>query len=251
MNQSSAKAIKPPGRLYNLLWKRLLDIILSAAALALLSPVLLIISLLVLAQMKPPVLFSQVRPGRKDAGGQERLFTLYKFRTMTNTRDAGGKLLPDADRLTGFGKLLRNTSLDELPELWNILKGDMSFIGPRPQLVRDMVFMSQAQRQRHTVRPGLSGLAQINGRNDIPWEDKLAYDLQYIQKQSFLLDIKIFLMTLLKVFKAEDISQEGMATAEDLGDYLLQSGKITQDEYTLRQQEALSLLERRSACSTN
>ncbi|HPJ01297.1 MAG TPA: sugar transferase [Candidatus Limiplasma sp.] len=236
-------------RLYVLFIKRALDMVFAAAALVVLSPLLAVIAVLVWLQMKPPALFQQVRPGRKNAAGQETLFTLYKFRTMTNRRDAHGTLLPDAHRLTGFGKLLRTLSLDELPELWNILIGDMSFVGPRPQLVRDMVFMTGEQRQRHSVRPGLTGLAQINGRNNILWEDKLAYDLQYIRRITFLGDMKIILITILRVFKAENINDTGMATAQDLGDYLLESGKITQAEYRLRQQEALSILEGRSACS--
>ena len=168
---------------------------------------------------------------------------------MTDRRDTGGKLLPDEDRLPRFGKALRKTSLDELPELWNILKGDMSFVGPRPLLVRDMVFMTDEQRGRHDVRPGLSGLAQINGRNCIEWEDKLDYDLRYVRRISFLGDVKILLITVCKVFKTESISCEGMATAEDLGDYLLRSAKVTQDQYRTLQQEALSILEGRYTCS--
>ncbi len=230
-------------RLYVLFLKRFLDAVLSATALVVLSPVLGIVALMVVLAHKPPVLFRQLRPGRKDAAGRETLFTLYKFRTMTDARNADGALLPDGDRLTGLGRTLRNTSLDELPELWNILKGDMSFVGPRPQLVRDMVFMTREQRKRHAVRPGLTGLAQINGRNDIPWEDKLAYDLQYVRRITFLEDARIFFGTIGKVIRSESVSQGGMATAEDLGDYLLKRGKVTSGEYRLRQQEALSILE--------
>ena len=230
-------------RLYVLYVKRFLDIVLSATALAALSPVLGIVALLVALKLKPPVLFKQVRPGRMDAAGRETLFTLYKFRTMTNERNGSGALLPDRVRLTRIGKTLRNTSLDELPELWNILKGDMSFVGPRPQLVRDMVFMTQQQRGRHAVRPGLTGLAQISGRNDIPWEDKLACDLQYVRRITFFGDALIVFKTIGKVIRSENVSQGGMATAEDLGDDLLKRGKITADEYRLRQQEALSILE--------
>lgn len=235
--------------LYLVFFKRFFDVVLSALALIVLSPLLGIVALLVRIKLKPPVLFRQVRPGRKDASGQEKLFTLYKFRSMTNERDENGKLLPDKDRMTRFGQMLRNTSLDELPELWNILKGDMSIIGPRPLLVRDMVFMSEEQRKRHLVRPGLSGLAQINGRNCIQWENKLDYDLDYMKRISLLGDIKIILITILKVLRTESISFEGMATAEDLGDYLLRSGKVMDDIYREQQQEALSILEGRCTCN--
>ena len=234
-------------RLYPLFFKRLMDIVLAAAALIVLSPLLLLLTVLVRFKLGSPVLFRQLRPGRMDAAGQETLFTLCKFRSMTDQRDSSGNPLPDADRLTRFGQLLRKTSLDELPELWNILKGDMSIVGPRPQLVRDMVFMTEEQRKRHTVRPGLSGLAQVNGRNGILWEDKFRYDLQYIRRMTFMQDIRIILKTLLKVFKTESVASEGMATAEDLGDYLLRTGKIPEDTYRQRQRDALSILEGRSA----
>lgn len=241
-NQQKAGHSGFANRLYALYAKRVLDVALSAAALAALSPVLGIIALMVALKLGTPMLFRQVRPGRKDAAGRETLFTLYKFRTMTDKRNADGELLPDGDRLTAFGRVLRKTSLDELPELWNILKGDMSFVGPRPQLVRDMVFMTQEQRARHAVRPGLTGLAQISGRNGIPWEDKLSYDLQYVRRITFLEDARIFLRTTGTVILSESVSAEGMATAEDLGDYLLKRGRITQGEYRLRQQEALAIL---------
>lgn len=140
-------------------------------------------------------------------------------------------MLPDEERLTKFGKLLRSTSLDELPELWNILKGDMSVVGPRPQLIKDMVFMTDEQRRRHTVRPGLTGLAQVNGRNAIPWEVKFQYDLDYIKKITFLRDVSIILKTIIKTISRDDISQEGMDTAEDLGEYLLSLNIISNDDY--------------------
>lgn len=147
---------------------------------------------------------------------------------MTDERDALGNLLPDDIRLTRFGRFLRATSLDELPETINILKGDMSIVGPRPQLVRDMVFMTDEQRKRHSVRPGLTGLAQVSGRNNISWEEKLNYDLEYIKSVSFFTDVKIVLLTVWKAFvKSEGITQEGMDTAEDLGEYLLRSGRLT------------------------
>lgn len=228
--------------MYNKFLKRLLDIILSAIALVVLSPVLIVIAILVRVKIGSPVIFKQVRPGIKGKDGKEKLFTLYKFRTMTDLRDEDGNLFPDDDRMTRLGDKLRATSLDELPELWCILKGDMSIIGPRPQLVRDMVFMTKEQRKRHDVRPGLSGWAQVNGRNAIVWEDKLKFDLEYLEKQSLWMDIKIVLVTVLKVIRTESISFEGRATAEDFGDYLLRTGKITKEEYDAKQLEAKALL---------
>lgn len=153
-----------------------------------------------------------------------------------------GKLLSDSKRLTKFGKTLRSTSLDELPEIINILKGEMSFVGPRPQLVRDMVFMNEEQIKRHSVRQGLTGLAQVNGRNAISWEKKFEYDLKYIEKITFLGDLKIIFLTVKKVFLKEDISQDEMDTAEDFGDYLLRLNKITKEEYDLKQIEAQKIL---------
>ena len=190
-------------------------------------------------KMKGNPFFTQPRPGKG-----ERIFRLVKFRTMTNARDASGKLLPDDVRLTAYGKFLRSTSLDELPELFNILKGDMAVIGPRPQLVRDMVFMTPEQRKRHTVRQGLSGLAQINGRNAVTWEKKIEYDLEYIERITFVGDVKIILTTLNKAFiKRSDITEEGSDTATDLGDYLLASGRITREEYDRGQEEAKRLIQ--------
>ena len=150
---------------------------------------------------------------------------------MTDEKDENGKLLPDSQRLTKFGKFLRSTSLDELPELINIIKGDMAIVGPRPQLIRDMLFMNNEQRKRHAVRQGLTGLAQVNGRNNISWEEKLNYDLEYIKKITFFTDMKIILKTVLKVFKKDDINTEGMDTAEDLCDYLLRTKQISEEEY--------------------
>jgi lipopolysaccharide/colanic/teichoic acid biosynthesis glycosyltransferase len=188
--------------------------------------------------MKGNPFFTQPRPGK-----DEKIFKLVKFRTMTNEKDANGKLLPDDVRLTAYGKFLRSTSLDELPELFNILKGDMAVIGPRPQLVRDMVFMTPEQRKRHSVRQGLSGLAQINGRNTVTWETKIAYDLEYIKKITFLGDVKIILTTLNEAFiKRYDITEENCDTATDLGDYLLASGRITREEYDRGQEEAKRLI---------
>lgn len=207
-------------------WKRVIDFLLSLLALVILSPVFLILTILGAIKMKGNPFFTQTRPGKN-----EKLFKLVKFRTMTNAKDKEGKLLPDEKRLTKYGKFLRSTSLDELPELWNILKGDMAIVGPRPQLVRDMLFMTDEQRKRHTVRQGLTGLAQVNGRNNITWETKLEYDLMYIEKITFWRDIKIIFKTVKKVFVRDGIAAEGMDTAEDLGDYLLRTGKITLEEY--------------------
>ena len=187
--------------------------------------------------MKGNPFFAQSRPGK-----DERIFKLIKFRTMTCEKDKKGNFLPDDKRLTGYGKFLRSTSLDELPELLNILIGDMAVIGPRPQLVRDMVFMTDTQRLRHTVRPGLSGLAQVNGRNAIKWENKLSYDLLYIENITFWGDVKIILKTFVKVFECADICEDGMDTAEDFGDYLLSVGEIDKELYEEKQREALALL---------
>lgn len=224
--------------MYKKYFKRLVDILCALAAIAVFWWLYIIVALLVRVKLGSPVIFSQKRPG---LGG--KIFTLYKFRTMTDERDAEGKLLPDSVRLTRFGKLLRKTSLDELPEAFNILKGDMSVVGPRPQLVRDMVFFTDRQMARQTVRPGLSGLAQVKGRNGISWEAKLDYDLDYIKNITFLGDCKIIFMTVWTAFvKTEGISQEGMDTGEDLGDYLLSGQKITEEEYHKKQEEAQKLL---------
>lgn len=212
--------------------KRILDFILSLCALIVLSPILLIVAILVRVKLGSPVIFKQRRPGK-----DEKIFTLYKFRTMTDSRDENGELLPDSERLTKFGKFLRSTSLDELPELVNILKGDMAIVGPRPQLVRDMIFMTDEQRKRHTVRQGLTGLAQVNGRNNITWEEKINLDLEYIKNITFIVDVKIILKTVGKVFKREDIETEGMDTAEDLGVYLLRTEKISEKEFKEKMKE--------------
>ena len=217
--------------------KRPLDFCCALAAILALSPLLLVLTVLGAVKMKGSPFFTQPRPGKG-----ERIFRLVKFRTMTNEKDASGNLLPDDKRLNAYGKFLRSTSLDELPELFNILKGDMAVIGPRPQLVRDMVFMTPEQRKRHTVRQGLSGLAQINGRNAVTWEAKIGYDLEYIRKITLLGDIRIILATLGKVFKRDGITEEGCDTATDLGDYLLETGKITREQYDQGQAEAKQLI---------
>lgn len=219
--------------------KRVLDFTLALMALIVLSPVLLILTVLGAIKMKGNPFFTQLRPGTN-----EKIFKLIKFRTMTCEKDAEGNLLPDEQRLTGYGKLLRSTSLDELPELLNILVGDMAIVGPRPQLVRDMVFMTPEQRRRHSVRPGLTGLAQVSGRNNITWEKKFEYDLCYIDSGiTFLGDVKIILQTVGKVFKREDTVREGTVSDMDFGDWLLQKGELTPQAYEAGQKEAKELLE--------
>ena len=217
--------------------KRVMDCFLSFCAIVVLSPIMIILTVVGAIAMKGNPFFTQLRPGKN-----EKIFRLIKFRTMSCQTDKDGNLLPDDKRLTKYGKFLRSTSLDELPELINILIGDMSVIGPRPQLVRDMVFMTERQRMRHKVRPGLSGLAQISGRNAINWENKLEYDTEYIQNITFLGDWKIIFLTIKKVFERADISTDGMETAEDLGDYLLENGIVDKEIYDEKQADALELL---------
>ncbi|MBR0186274.1 MAG: sugar transferase [Synergistaceae bacterium] len=222
--------------------KRILDIICSTLAIIVFSWLYVIIAILVRLKLGSPIIFKQPRPGLIDPKtGQERIFYMYKFRTMTDEKDETGKLKPDTERLTPFGKKLRGTSLDELPEVFNILKGDMSIIGPRPQLVRDMVFMSDEQRMRHTARPGLSGLAQVMGRNAISWEDKLAWDLEYIKHVSFWNDLKLILLTAKKVFGREE-SSENVDLTDDYGDALLKAGKVSSEKYEALQIQAQQLL---------
>lgn len=223
--------------------KRALDFILSLSALIVLSPLMLVLSIVGAVVMKGNPFFTQLRPGKKDKNGQERIFRLIKFRTMTCEKGADGNLLPDDQRLTKCGAWLRNTSLDELPELFNILVGDMSIVGPRPQLVRDMTFMTDDQRRRHDVRPGLTGLAQVNGRNNITWEQKIDYDLQYIDKGiSAWKDVTIILQTVGKVLKSSDTVREGTVSDMDFGDWLLQEGKVDRTQYEQKQDAARELL---------
>lgn len=223
--------------------KRILDIICSFLAITVFFWLYIIIAIIVRIKMGSPVLFKQPRPGIVK-NGKETIFDMYKFRTMTDARDENGELLPDEKRLPPFGAWLRRTSLDELPEAFNILKGDMSVIGPRPQLVRDMVFMSEQQRMRHTARPGLSGLAQVRGRNAISWEEKLDWDLKYIEKVTFINDVKIVLETIKTAFiKADGITDGENATALDFGDALLEEGKVNRDTYDELQTSARSMLD--------
>ncbi len=189
--------------MYRLFIKRAFDIVLSGLALLALFPVFLIVAMLVRIKLGSPVIFHQERPGYG-----EKIFTLCKFRTMTDARDANGELLPDVERLTAFGSFLRKSSLDELPELWNIFKGDMSIIGPRPLLVGYLPYYTEKERLRHTVRPGLTGLAQVSGRNFIAWDDRLAKDVEYVEQLTFLTDLKILWKTVTVVLKKEDVAVE-------------------------------------------
>ncbi|MBD7970568.1 sugar transferase [Paenibacillus sp. Sa2BVA9] len=195
--------------MYRRFIKRSMDIVLSLIALIILSPVLALLFLLVRVKLGSPVLFKQSRPGLN-----EKVFMMYKFRTMTDERDENGELLSDHIRLTKFGKLLRSTSLDELPELFNILKGDMSIVGPRPLLVQYLPLYTESQKRRHDVRPGLSGLAQVNGRNAISWEEKFELDVEYVDNVSFINDWKIIFLTIKKVFQREGISSSVSVTVE-------------------------------------
>ena len=230
--------------MYAKYFKRALDFTLSLLALIVLSPLLVILTVIGAIAMGGNPFFTQARPGKIDKKtGKEKIFKLIKFRTMSNKKDENGNLLPDEARLNKYGKFLRSTSLDELPELINITVGDMSIVGPRPQLVRDMVFMTQEQRRRHYVRPGLTGLAQVNGRNNITWEKKIEYDLQYIDSGiTFTGDLKIILQTAVKVLKRSDTVREGTASDMDYGDWLMLEGKVDQAMYDEKQEEARELL---------
>jgi lipopolysaccharide/colanic/teichoic acid biosynthesis glycosyltransferase len=230
--------------MYAKCFKRVIDFVLSLTALLALSPILVVLVIVGAIAMGGNPFFTQMRPGRIDKKtGKEKIFRLIKFRTMSNAKDKNGNLLPDDVRLNGYGKFLRSTSLDELPELINILIGDMAVVGPRPQLVRDMVFMNEQQRTRHTVRPGLTGLAQVNGRNNITWKQKFEYDLAYIDGGITLLgDIKIIFKTVGKVFKRSDTVREGTASDMDFGDWLMAEGKVERELYDEKQNEARELL---------
>ena len=230
--------------MYEKYFKRALDFTLSLLALIVLFPLLVILTVIGAVAMGGNPFFTQARPGKIDKKtGKEKIFKLIKFRTMSNKKDQNGNLLPDEARLNKYGKFLRSTSLDELPELINITAGDMSIVGPRPQLVRDMVFMTQEQRRRHYVRPGLTGLAQVNGRNNITWEKKIEYDLQYIDSGiTFMGDLKIILQTAGKVLKRSDTVREGTVSDMDYGDWLMLEGKVDKAIYDEKQEEARELL---------
>lgn len=225
--------------IYQKYFKRVIDFILALIGIILLSPVMLIVAFLVRIKLGSPIIFKQERPGLN-----EEIFTLYKFRTMTDKCDNKGKLLPDAQRLTSFGRKLRSTSLDELPELFNILEGKLAIVGPRPQLVKDLVFMTSEERTRHKVRPGLTGLAQVCGRNSIDWEEKMKYDLSYVNSISFWKDFFIIIKTVGKVIEKEGINTEGQATSEDLGDYLYRLGRISKNEYDVKIGESEKILKK-------
>ena len=204
--------------MYKKFFKRFLDIFISLVSLIILSPILLIIAILVRINLGKPIIFKQERPGKN-----EKVFTLYKFRTMTDKKDENGELLPDSERRTKFGDFLRSTSLDELPELVNILVGSMSIIGPRPLLVEYLPYYTEEEHHRHDVRPGLTGWAQANGRNLVNWDDRFKMDLEYVNNLTFLMDVKIILKTIKIVLKREGIRQEGQATMGSLNEY--RSGK--------------------------
>jgi len=189
--------------------KRVFDIVFSVILIILFAPVFIIVGLLILVAMGRPILFAQSRPGYK-----EEIFGIYKFRTMTNDTDANGELLPDEKRLRGVGKFIRSTSLDELPQLFNVFKGEMSFVGPRPLLVEYLPLYNNEQKKRHNVKPGITGWAQVNGRNAISWEQKFEHDIWYVEHQNFLLDMKILWMTMIKLFKRSGISSANSVTME-------------------------------------
>lgn len=229
--------------MYAKCFKRVIDFTLSVIALIVLSPVLLVLIIVGAIAMKGNPFFFQPRPGKKGKDGKEKIFKLIKLRTMSNAKDKDGNLLPDDQRLGKYGAWLRSTSLDELPELINIALGSLSICGPRPFLVRDVVFMTEEQRRRHDVRPGLTGLAQVNGRNNITWEQKMEFDLEYIDKGiTFVGDVKIVLQTVGKVLRRSDTVREGTVSDMDFGDWLLQEGKVNKNEYDEKQKEAKELL---------
>lgn len=206
--------------------KRIFDFSISLCAIIFLSPLLILMIVVGAVIMRGNPFFVQLRPGK-----DEKIFKMLKFRSMTIETDKNGELLSDEERITPYGKFIRATSLDELPEFFNILKGDMSIVGPRPQLVRDMLFMTEEQRKRHIAKPGLTGLAQSMGRNGLSWENKLKYDLEYIKDISLKNDLKIIFRTVWIVFKQEGITEDGMVTAADLGDYLLDIGQVDELVY--------------------
>lgn len=226
--------------LYSCFFKRFFDILLSGLALILLSPVMLVVAILIRCKMGKGVIFSQYRPGKNN-----KIFKLYKFRTMLSTKDENGELLPDSQRMTKFGNMLRKTSLDELPQLWNIFKGDMSIIGPRPKLIKDMVFYNEEQNVRALVRPGLTGLAQVNGRNNITWEEIFEYDKEYVKNISLWLDTKIFFKTIINVIKKKDIVEQDKTKQNYyFGDYLLETSQITQEEYNEKKNLAQEIIKK-------
>lgn len=229
--------------MYAKFWKRFFDFTLSLLALIVLSPVLLVLIIVGAIAMRGNPFFVQPRPGQKGKDGREKIFYLIKLRSMSNKRGTNGELLPDDQRLGRYGAFLRSTSLDELPSLVNIVLGQLSIVGPRPFLVRDCVFLTDEQRRRHDVRPGLTGLAQVNGRNNITWEQKFEYDLLYIDRGiTFLGDLKIILQTVGKVLKRSDTVREGTVSDMDYGDWLMLEGKVDRATYDEKQKEAKELV---------
>lgn len=229
--------------MYAKFWKRFFDFTLSLIAIIVLSPILLILTVVGAIAMRGNPFFVQPRPGRKGKDGREKIFYLIKLRSMSNKRGTNGELLPDDQRLGRYGAFLRSTSLDELPSLVNIVLGQLSIVGPRPFLVRDCVFLTDEQRRRHDVRPGLTGLAQVNGRNNITWEQKFEYDLLYIDRGiTFLGDLKIIIQTVGKVLKRSDTVREGTVSDMDYGDWLMLEGKVDQATYDEKQKEARELV---------
>ncbi len=225
--------------MYAKFWKRFFDFTLSLLALIVLSPVLLVLIIVGAIAMRGNPFFVQLRPGKKGKDGREKIFYLIKLRSMSNKRGTNGKLLPDDQRLGRYGAFLRSTSLDELPSLVNIVLGQLAIVGPRPFLVRDCVFLTDEQRRRHDVRPGLTGLAQVNGRNNITWEQKFEYDLLYIDRGiTFLGDLKIIIQTVGKVLKRSDTVREGTVSDMDYGDWLMLEGKVDRATYDEKQKEA-------------
>lgn len=205
-----SQSVRGLSRQFGMQVKNTLDRLVAAIALIVLSPVILVVAIAIYFRIGRPIIFTQPRPGKNG-----HIFTFYKFRTMTDERDTDGNLLPDEDRLLPFGEWLRQTSLDELPQLWNVIKGDMSFVGPRPLMVEYLPRYNAEQAKRHDVMPGITGWAQINGRNDISWEDKFKFDVFYVENWSFWFDLKILFLTALKVVRKEGITQEGFATCEE------------------------------------
>lgn len=231
--------------MYKKFGKRIFDLLFCLLFFIFFGWVLVVIAAVVKVNIGSPIVFRQPRPGKIDPKtGKERIFILYKFRTMTNATDQRGRLLPDEQRLGKFGKALRATSLDELPEIVNIVHGDMSLVGPRPQLVRDMVFMTREQRFRHSVRPGLTGLAQVKGRNALSWDEKISCDIKYVENINFCSDMVILFKTFSQVFIRKDITKSSteIDIADDFGDYLLKKNRITREQYNKKQEEARELL---------
>lgn len=223
--------------LYTLFFKRFFDMLLSGLALIILSPIFLIVAIICRIKMGKGIFFVQYRPGKNN-----KIFKLYKFRTMLNTRDANGDLLPDKDRVCKFGNMLRKTSLDELPQLWNIFKGDMSIVGPRPRMVEECVFLTEEQLERSKVRPGITGWAQVNGRNNITLDKVVQFDSEYVHKISLWFDIKILFKTVGYVFGRKGINKEGTVSNEFHGDYLLRIKQITKEYYDKKMFEAKQLI---------